>query len=468
MSYPSRSKSNSSSSSLSSSSSESEDSEHELPPAYPENAPPPLYPAQLVLHPQHWYFHRVLRLAMALPQGPEAAASFHPYCVARLTDREALQIGAAIRAALEWTRPCTHCARMRRGLVNKMQSFLRRELRDPSLMLYTFGSTATHTYTSESDVDLCVVRDTAASYGGAPRFMVEQALWEVYGKLLASPWRDGLSVVTQTVVPIIKRQGVGVVGFDVSLAFCGIRNSALIRRYVEENLSVLQPLIMAVTAWAKDVGILCAAAGLLNTYTLSLMVIYFALRVGAVRHIPISEIGALCSFPRFPELKSTTTATTDWDLTKVGRLFPWFFRFYCGGDFCFEEDVVCVRTGLPLYKADKRGAWPDMPLCVEDPFETHRNTARNVRESMFVVLNAFQHASKEISAKHAIALVPRYRIHACHKPVYQDTTDPEEEDDKEEPVESKRPAADNCEACTPGTVTGGEALATKPVRRCPG
>jgi hypothetical protein len=61
----------------------------------------------------------------------------------------------------------------------------------------------------------------------------------------------------------------------------------------------------------------------------------------------------------------------------VGALLCGFFRFYAC-DFNVDDDVVSVRTGLPLAKASKWSRTPPWRISIEDPFEISHDVGRVV------------------------------------------------------------------------------------------
>eukprot|EP00667_Euglena_gracilis_P001662 EG_transcript_1661 len=236
--------------------------------------------------------------------------------------------------------------------------------------LYVFGSCATNTFVAGADMDLCFVYAKDCN-GYLSRREVQDKVEEMYAILKRDHrFKGKLCRVVHAKVPILKKGPPKC--FDISLSsWCGVRNSALIRKYVEAH-PMVQPLAIAVNGWSKWAAINDAPNGLLNSYTLLLMLIYFLLRIGEVDLIPIDTPLELVPQPAYrpPSLQPS-------DHERLGRLAVWFFHFYTH-DFRWDADVVCIRTSALVTRAFK--GWLTAPLAVEDPFETHLNTARNLGE----------------------------------------------------------------------------------------
>ena len=117
--------------------------------------------------------------------------------------------------------------------------------------LYTFGSSATNTFSRSADLDLCLI--FAKDHNGHLTRGDVQDRIERFGKVLQRDrsFHGRISRITNAKVPIIKKEGGAGLSFDVSLSsFCGVRNSALMRLYVNRNRMV-QPMAMAVVGWSK-------------------------------------------------------------------------------------------------------------------------------------------------------------------------------------------------------------------------
>ena len=112
--------------------------------------------------------------------------------------------------------------------------------------------------------------------------------------------------------------------------------------------------------------------GMLNSYTLLLMLLYFLIRVGEIQLIPIDVPLDLVPDPEYQP-----PAVEDTDLERLGQLVIWFFHFYTH-EFKWDHDVVSIRAHTMLTRRDK--GWLVAPLAVEDPYEIHLNTARNVKQ----------------------------------------------------------------------------------------
>jgi hypothetical protein len=200
------------------------------------------------------------------------------------------------------------------------------------------------------------------------------------------------------------------VDFDLSCRAHGIRNSLLIRAYMDQG-----PIIRAgsvfVKKWSKRCGLNNSVKGFLTSYAVQLLWIYFMIQHRFAQFVPTT------AFPEMPEeateLKYTATVppdmvdghTFDRDL---GSTIAQFFRFYAYG-FDWENSVVSVSEESPITK--KRVGWLQenevkafkfrdrvwYRACIEDPFEENLNLGRHLSPNkMMHVLTVFRHATRMI------------------------------------------------------------------------
>eukprot|EP01006_Ploeotia_vitrea_P019797 TRINITY_DN52042_c0_g1_i1.p1 TRINITY_DN52042_c0_g1~~TRINITY_DN52042_c0_g1_i1.p1 ORF type:complete len:906 (+),score=121.18 TRINITY_DN52042_c0_g1_i1:23-2740(+) len=271
--------------------------------------------------------------------------------------------------------------------------------------LQPFGSVAMHLARANSDLDLVFVVDYEHKNGDFTRREVQEHIVHIYHALRESPKlfpRDTMSTVLSASVPLVHRAKSDSRGwqhgleFDISLSWSGVRNSVLIRHYVHSNLCVVQPLIMVINTWAKSQGITGTRNGYLSSYCLCIITLFFLIKVGQVKHIPIdtqldySEDAAEYRY----------AAPNNCDNKLLGELFVQFLEYYA--EFPWQKDVITLRLGggkvIPRqYKIDT-DHWKEFEMGVEDPFETHLNTARFVQKRQAeMIKEAFQAAIAQVT-----------------------------------------------------------------------
>lgn len=164
-----------------------------------------------------------------------------------------------------------------------------------------------------------------------------------------------------------------------------ILNTALIKYYGQGDPRV-RPLAFAVKYWAQQRGINDSVNGTLSSYGFSLLLIFYL----QSRHSPILLPSVHCVFQSLQDEKNlsvllqrlhsiplsdvpSTFGTSFQD--SVGALLAGFFQFYAS-QFNVEDDVVSVRTGLPLSKTTKWSHSVPWRISIEDPFELAHDVGR--------------------------------------------------------------------------------------------
>ena len=186
--------------------------------------------------------------------------------------------------------------------------------------------------------------------------------------------------------------------FDISMSWPGVVNSTWLQQYVRQNRSVVQPLSWCVTQWARHVGINNNADGYLSTYCLTLLLLFYLVRAGALA--PVAPSPADLTPQEFPAVPVCDPAHADAAL--LGRLATGFFGFY-GWEYPAAISVVSLRSAGEVTKAWK--GWCRHPLAVEDPLEPHLNLGRNVSmERWLEIRQRLREACKDVHAALASTL----------------------------------------------------------------
>jgi len=273
---------------------------------------------------------------------------------------------------------------------------------DPSLQLYTFGSSAVLGFHEpRSDVDFVALRpeDVEDGRGGDCTTQLAKALQtELLAKLAKHlktnnfTWQ--IEEVRRARVPVVKVKAPNV-DFDITAhRRNGVRNSALLHAYFVQH-PASRWLSVAIKGWSKDTG-MNGPLGFLTSYGFNLMVAYYLLHgskdVQSAHHLaPFLFVNKdtldVSKIPRLPQyLPLSVPEDTAW----LGALVCDFLSFYLHR-FPFDTHVVSLsredttmKTMLNWTKTAediKRQGSHERAfyrLCIEDPYEVDLNVGRNV------------------------------------------------------------------------------------------
>eukprot|EP00667_Euglena_gracilis_P000276 EG_transcript_276 len=353
----------------------SEPSEEQVgPPMYP-NAPddPSFVP----------YYDQVYLEALASGAAEVPLYTHHRMPEVPLSAHLQQQVGHAMQFLVLRNLATQRNSEERAELRSILENILRKGLRDSSLTVFVFGSSALGIVAQVGDVDFYVEMDGMRN-GRVTRHQVQDYLQRIFEVLSTCDHRwipaHTLKRVFTARVPIIKKTGTPGLDFDISLFPCGPRNSALLRRYVENNLGILQPLAMTVVQWSKRVGINDSRNGFLTTYSVILMVIFYLICSQNVTHVAIDTISGKDDID--PEPFVPQPDEPDERLQRrLGRLLTEFFAFYTS--FNFDDVCISIRTVNHISREAKGWTSRDVSIAIEDPYETHLNTCRNVKPDRF-------------------------------------------------------------------------------------
>eukprot|EP01064_Diplonema_japonicum_P003107 TRINITY_DN1204_c12_g1_i1.p1 TRINITY_DN1204_c12_g1~~TRINITY_DN1204_c12_g1_i1.p1 ORF type:complete len:645 (+),score=86.35 TRINITY_DN1204_c12_g1_i1:233-2167(+) len=162
--------------------------------------------------------------------------------------------------------------------------------------------------------------------------------------------------------------------WDLSLKFFGVRNSALIKKYLIQPEHRL--VAVAVKIWSRKSGINDPRAGLLSSYAIVIMYVYYLLCTSQVdwidpNSINLSEVRAR---PSFKARKERPDAA-------IGNILYGFFQFYAS--FGWDHCVISLNTdprSQPVTKKSMHWVTKNevivdransvrFHVCIEDPYE---------------------------------------------------------------------------------------------------
>lgn len=292
----------------------------------------------------------------------------------------------------------------------------------PIVLLY--GSSVSGTAFNDGDADFtiafssvetvpgkevsCSDRDQAkCSFLEIPRNHQERVLSELYEHIKRKCGEDGIAQhrIFRARIPIVQyteRTAGNQTKFDLSLSLNGVRNSVLLRQYME-NDPRLRLGVLCAKQWGKEERLLNARRGWISPYALTIMYIYYMIStrrtpihlnelsmegfIARVAQTAISQNDNLDSFPEFHRVVPLQLV----DLDLVADDVHGFFDFYATPTvFDFDDSVVDIRKTEPIHskqdwiarleEVDAKERWHLLGhevLMLRDPFEPH-NLGRSV------------------------------------------------------------------------------------------
>eukprot|EP01062_Namystynia_karyoxenos_P067179 TRINITY_DN61063_c0_g1_i1.p1 TRINITY_DN61063_c0_g1~~TRINITY_DN61063_c0_g1_i1.p1 ORF type:complete len:614 (+),score=93.28 TRINITY_DN61063_c0_g1_i1:88-1929(+) len=175
--------------------------------------------------------------------------------------------------------------------------------------------------------------------------------------------------------------------WDLSLRLYGVRNSHLLRRYFSNpDTPAIRIAGVAIKLWSRAQGINDPRKGMLSSYAVTLLYLYFLLHEGKVQWVDPSTV-ILAECPPVPEYVRLPVNLTVGEMREVTSLFFGFIHFYALV-FNWEQEVATISRGgreqLIRGKATfrnelgwtldnqvlvNRGNCVRYHLCIEDPYE---------------------------------------------------------------------------------------------------
>ena len=183
------------------------------------------------------------------------------------------------------------------------------------------------------------------------------------------------------------------VDFDISCRAHGIRNSVLLRTYMEQS-PVIRAGSVYVKTWSKKSGINNSMRGYLTSYAVNILWIYYLLQTGQAtfvdpHSIPFSPDPATFSkYATHMEIAPKAKADPTFD-QRVAEAVAGFFRFYAVY-FDWKSNVVSInrpsvttKDWMKWIEANqihskvfRERVW--YHFCIEDPYEENLNLGRHV------------------------------------------------------------------------------------------
>ena len=199
------------------------------------------------------------------------------------------------------------------------------------------------------------------------------------------------------------------IAFDLSCRTHGIRNSLLMRRYMEQS-SVVRCGYVFIKQWSKRTGVNNPKKGFITSYATSILWCAYLVRTHQVKFVPVDSIPALPNAadacPAYQAMLPENIATDTGFDGRLGRLIVDFFRYYAC-EFNWESGVVTLVEERPVTKANR--GWVESAevtgdavkfrdrvwyrACIEDPYEANLNLGRHLSPDKLRKVRAeFAHA----------------------------------------------------------------------------
>ena len=240
-----------------------------------------------------------------------------------------------------------------------------------------FGSSLNGFSTRSSDLDITLLVEGEELY--------QSPLRKVYRRLRKLTNRISECQLIDAKVPIVMFEDFQM-GFEVDISInnnAGIRNTFLLRTYSRLDIRV-RPLVIVVKEWAKSNNVCNSKSGLLSSYALNLMVLFFLQdgvrpqvlpslqRMFPDTYNPYFTIDDIQKVDMEEICKSWTSENKEF----VGELLIKFFDYYSKHD--FRSKLISVRTGA----LHERPEWDSSRgykgyINIEEPY-TLENAARSV------------------------------------------------------------------------------------------
>lgn len=274
---------------------------------------------------------------------------------------------------------------------------------NPSLAVILYGSSVAGTSLDDGDADFAMTFfscDTSGEYTimDVDRNNQEKLLSTVFHHIIREQ-KIKSQRIFRARVPVIQFQSnvppYDGFKFDLCLSTNGVRNSLLLRKYMESDSRLHLGCLLA-KAWGKQSNILNSRRGWISSYALSIMYIYYFQMVLQKDYLvddskQLTRIVSACHKGKYEEISELNTPVTvgPFDPAEIESDISGFFQFYSKG-FDFDSNVVDVRAEGRITKKDHwiecvtnlslKERWNLLGhenLFIRDPFEPH-NLGRSV------------------------------------------------------------------------------------------
>eukprot|EP00760_Papus_ankaliazontas_P035555 PhM_4_TR7891/c0_g1_i1/m.6845 len=178
-------------------------------------------------------------------------------------------------------------------------------------------------------------------------------------KAIRTPWGPLRASFAEGTVPSLLHR----VNFDIILETYGVRNSALLERYIQQS-PYLVPLCMYIKRWAKATGVSNSRGGFLTPYAVVVLVVYHFMRRGHIRFVDPAtvQVKNLTGEPVYRPVPPPTAVSPP-QSRALGHLLVDFFHFYLR-EFDYDNHVVSLSSPGVVTKASLGWDVEPTPKCL--------------------------------------------------------------------------------------------------------
>ena len=273
-----------------------------------------------------------------------------------------------------------------------------RSIDNPRFVVFGSSLNGFSTQSSDLDITLLVSED----------FRYRNPLRSIHRSLCRIPSRITNCQLIAAKVPIVMFEDLKY-GFEVDISInnnSGIRNTFLLRTYSRLD-SRVRPLVVIAKEWAKSNNVCNSKSGLLSSYALNLMVLFFLQHAVTPQVLPSLQYLYPDTFNSFltiddiqkVDVKEICRGWSSDNEQSVGELIIKFFEFYAKID--FRDKLISVRTGCLLELSGwDSGAGYKGYINIEEPY-TRDNAARSVYLLFRCknIINEFKRKHRQLSNK---------------------------------------------------------------------
>ena len=324
---------------------------------------------------------------------------------------------------ISWNlRPQSHHQQQRFRIYRRLLTIVHEEI-DPRATIHAYGSIAQTVSTCSSDMDLCVLLDGGECGDGTGQVAAISAIRDAIHRRCGL--RSGLFAVTRARVPIVTFRGDRFVPpFDMGLQFAGVRNSALIRAYVDAHRPLVLPLLRVINYWGRDVGIKNSVAGGFSSYSLALMLLHHLVASSMVTWIDPAGSGfdtnPPAAFEAWPLRDEPDPDTIPPE--PLARALHGFWVYFSHWD-ATTGVVHLQRQSAVLTKAAK--GWGAHAFAIEDPLEPTFNPAHRLTVDRWERARGEFRSAARLGQDGGLGLLSQLlllsqknRVDCCNPPVY--------------------------------------------------
>ncbi|KAM4093937.1 hypothetical protein ACB094_06G156400 [Castanea mollissima] len=278
-----------------------------------------------------------------------------------------------------------------------------------------FGSFVSNLFTKWGDVDISINLPKVGGYISDVESDRKQRLLVDLLNPLRGQWQKVQFIPAK--VPILKCESSHKIFCDVSIDNLKGQMKSKLFLWISEIDGRFRDMILLVKEWAKARDINDPNGGTLNSYSLSLLVIFhfqtcepaifpplkdiYAGNVAddlqGLRTVAERNIAEACAanIRRFRQNKVRRV-----NHSSLSELFISFLAKFSNIGVKASEQGICTKTGEWVYRGSNiSGSWKTDPILIEDPFEQPENSARAVKISELTrISEAFEISRRRLSS----------------------------------------------------------------------